>query len=62
MVKKKKPADQHKSGFMVRLPEPYRVALASLKAKTRRAMTVEVQMALDAHLKANGVPPPGGSG
>ena len=56
--KKKAPKDQHTSGFMVRLPEPYRAKLKELTGQTRRAMTVEVQMALDAHLKANGVEPP----
>jgi hypothetical protein len=45
------PADQHKSKFMVRLPEAYREKLAKLTARTRRAITVEVQIALDKHFK-----------
>lgn len=54
---KAKPKDKHKSAFMVRLPERYRGALESLKAKTRRATTVEVQIALDKHLKDEGQSP-----
>lgn len=52
MAKGKKPkatADQHKSKFMVRLPESYRERLQKLTAKTRRSLTTEVQMALDKH-------------
>lgn len=51
-----KPKDKHKSGFLVRLPESYRVALTELKRRTRRPITQEVQIALEAHLKAAGVP------
>lgn len=61
MAKKRatpKTADRHSSGFMVRLPEVYRAALDRLRGKTRRTYTVEVQIALDVHLKANGVTPP----
>jgi hypothetical protein len=59
-VAKEKPKakDQHKSGFLLRLPESYRKPLQELKRKTRRAMTVEVQMALDRHLRENGIAPP----
>lgn len=55
MAKGKKPkpakntADQHKSKFMVRLPEAYREQLQRLTAKTRRTLTMEVQLALDKH-------------
>lgn len=55
----KKPAkDRHTSGFSVRLPEPYREIMNKLKAKTRRAITVETQIALDKHIKENGLEPP----
>ncbi len=50
-----KAADLHKSGFMVRLPEEFRACLKELKAKNRRDFTVEVQIALEAHFKANGI-------
>lgn len=50
--------DRHKSGFMIRLPESFREPVAELKRKTRRPITVEVQLAMEAHLKANGVKPP----
>jgi len=53
---KKKP-DTHKSGFMVRLPESYRTILSKLKAKNRRTITVEIQIALDKHAKDEGIPP-----
>jgi hypothetical protein len=58
-VAKKKPKDQHKSGFMVRLPESHRPPLDALKKKHRRATTTEVQIALERHYQAEGVPPPG---
>jgi predicted DNA-binding protein len=51
MGKSRKPKDQHKSSFMVRLPEPYREKLNRLKARTRRAITTEVQLALDKHFR-----------
>jgi hypothetical protein len=54
----KKQKDKHRSGFMIRFPEAYRKKLQELRRKTRRAYTVEAQMAMDAHLKANGVEPP----
>jgi hypothetical protein len=60
--KTERPKDQHKSGFMVRLPEAHREALEQLKKRTRRAITVEVQIALEEHYKREGVPfPPEGS-
>lgn len=52
MKTKRKPNDQHKSGFLVRLPESYRPLLEAVKKKTRRATTVEVQIALDRHFAA----------
>ena len=55
---KKNPKDQHKSGFMLRLPEVYREKLKELKRKTGRPFTVDAQWALNAYLKANGVEPP----
>jgi hypothetical protein len=61
MATKKNPKpDQHKSGFMVRLPEHYRGALTELKKRTRRPITQEVQLALEAHLTAAGVVIPSG--
>jgi hypothetical protein len=61
MSKKKpdKPPDRHKSGFMVRLPEEHRAALELLKQRHRRKITEEVQIALEKHYKAEGVPFPG---
>jgi hypothetical protein len=58
-VAKKTAKDQHKSGFMVRLPEGHRKSLEALKKKHRRATTVEVQIALEKHYKDEGVTPPG---
>jgi hypothetical protein len=55
---KSKPKDQHKSGFLVRLPVAYRGKLEELRKTTRRPFTTEIQVALDAHMKANGVEPP----
>lgn len=61
MAKKKtgrpKP-DQHKSGFMVRLPEAYREKLKALKAITGRPYTTEVRWLLDARLREAGIAPP----
>ena len=59
-AKPQKQIDRHKSGYLIRLPESYRAALQELRQKTRRPMTVEAQIALDAHLKANGISPPQG--
>ena len=56
--KSKSPKDRHASGFLVRLPEACRDALQKLKAKTRRALTVETQLALDEHLRRAGIEPP----
>ena len=59
--KKAKPAaDLHRSGFMVRLPESHRAPLAALKAKHRRAMTVEIQIALEKHYRDEKVDHPTG--
>ena len=55
---KKKAADQHKSGFMVRLPEAYRTLLEKLKLKNRRTVTMEVRIAIDKHLEGEGLKPP----
>jgi hypothetical protein len=56
----KKQSDRHKSGFLVRFPDSYRKAFEKLKAKTRRTYTTDAQIAMDAHLKANGIPVPKG--
>lgn len=53
-----KKQDQHTSGFMVRLPEVYRQQLQTLRARTRRTMTAEVQLALEAYLGKEGLWPP----
>lgn len=59
MAKPKKPAkDQHRSGFLVRLPEEFRAPMEAAKAKLGQAYTVAVQRALRAYLKANGIEPP----
>lgn len=57
--KKVEKKDRHASNFMVRLPVEYRPPLEQLKKKTRRTITVEVQLALDKHLKDEGLTPPG---
>lgn len=63
MSKKKPqgPKDQHKSGFLVRLPEAYRAKLQEHKDKTDRPFSVAVRRAVDAYLKGNGIEPPGTS-
>lgn len=59
MAKKKaKLPDQHKSGFLVRLPEAYRAKLQEHKDKTDRPFSVAVRKAVDAFLKENGIEPP----
>lgn len=55
MAKKPTAKDRHKSGFMVRLPEKYRELMAKLRMKNRRTITTEVQIALDEHLKREGI-------
>jgi hypothetical protein len=52
LMAKKKPADvdRHRSGFMLRLPEVYRVQLRKLRAQTRRPMTTDIQIALEKYL------------
>jgi hypothetical protein len=56
--KPKRTQDRHASGFMVRLPEPYRAALQELKSQTDRPLSAMVRRAVDAYLKANGKTPP----
>lgn len=56
--KKQPPKDRHASGFVIRVPEAYREPMNKLKLKTRRNITVETQIALDRHLKENGIEPP----
>jgi hypothetical protein len=55
---KKKTEDRHGSGFMTRLPEVYRTQLRKLRARTRRPMTAEIQIALEEHLAKEGLWPP----
>lgn len=59
-VAKKKRPDQHKSGFLIRLPEEFRPVLESLQAKNDRPMTIELQRAVIAYAKAEGVKCPDG--
>lgn len=56
---KKKPSPQKLTPFIVRLYPEYRVPLKELAAKNRRPIVGEIALALDAHLKAHGVTPPG---
>lgn len=62
MAKRKVGRPKSKKGpkewFMIRLPKAYKSALDKLKVKTRRSYTMEAQLALDAHLKLNGVNAP----
>lgn len=55
LLVKKKPADQHKSGFMIRMPEEFRPVLEALQDKNDRPMTIELQRAVIAYAKAEGV-------
>jgi hypothetical protein len=57
MATNKKPngGGRHASGFMVRLPEVYRIQLQQLCAQTRRTMTTEIQIALEEHLAKSGL-------
>lgn len=50
--------DRHKPSFVMRLPKSYQEKVRELARRTRRTLTAEVQIALDAHLKANGIEPP----
>jgi hypothetical protein len=59
-TRRKRTTDKHKSGFLVRLPGLFRPPLAKLRERHRRAITVEVQIALEKHLAAEGVWPPDG--
>ncbi len=52
---KKKDGAPKQSGFMVRLPEWLRGPMDDLKRKTRRPTTVEVVIALEKHLAAEGL-------
>lgn len=49
--------DRHTSGFVVRLPKKYQKLMGRLKDQNRRPITSEVTLALDVHLKANGIDP-----
>ena len=52
------PKDQHKSGFMVRLPEVYRPLMKRVKLEHGQPHTVAVVRALNAYLKTLGIQPP----
>jgi hypothetical protein len=56
--KKKARPDQHKSGFLVRLPVAYRALLQELKRKTDRPITASVRRGVDKELRENGIEPP----
>ena len=56
MADKKKQDDREPGqGVLVRLPEAYREPLDLLKKRFRRPTTTEVQIALEAHFKSEGV-------
>jgi hypothetical protein len=57
----RKRADAHASTFVVRLPEVFRGQLAKLRLTTRRPITVEVQLALEEHLRKHGLWPAEGA-
>jgi hypothetical protein len=54
----KKPKDRHLSGRMIRLPVEMHEALKQAAVKSRRAMTVELVIALEKHLRPLGLLPP----
>ena len=49
------PTDTHRSKFIIRLPEEIRPTLEALVMKNERPMTVEVQRAIVAYARAEGV-------
>jgi hypothetical protein len=55
---KGKPADQHKSGFMVRLPEAYRPLMKRVKTEHGQPHTVAVVRALNDYMRKLGIEPP----
>lgn len=46
------PPDMHTSGFLVRLPEEYRVKLQGIKDRTGAPYAESVRRAIDAYIKA----------
>jgi len=52
---KKETSDRHASGFMVRLPETYRVHINTLRKKNRRTITEEIKIALEEYFRKNQV-------
>lgn len=59
MSKKKPPAkDRHKSNPMVRLTPRAEAILAAIVATSRRAKTVEIELALESHAKTVGITVP----
>jgi len=53
--RRKKASDQHKSSFLIRLPEQLRERLRRLKEQTERPMTVDVRRAVEEYLKKHGL-------
>jgi hypothetical protein len=43
--------DRHASGFMVRLPEQYRMSIDAIRKKHRRTITEEVKIALEEYFR-----------
>lgn len=52
------PSDRHASTRMVRLPVELHDMVKALARRNRRSLTGEVMLALEAHLRAQGVEPP----
>jgi excinuclease UvrABC nuclease subunit len=50
--------DQHRATNMVRLPDDYHALMKELSRRNKRALTREVQVALDDYLRKNGMEPP----
>jgi predicted DNA-binding protein len=54
--------DRHRSRFMVRLPEIYRIQLNKLRRRTGLTIVEVVRAALEDHLDKHGLWPPKGEG
>lgn len=53
-----RPADQHKSRFMVRLPPEFQAIFAEARRRFRRTNVEEVRIALEKHFGELGMWPP----
>lgn len=63
MAKKKgSTGDRHSKRWIIGLPKVYHALFEQLAAQNRRPITMEVSLALEAHLKEAGLwPPPEGA-